>query len=56
MFVSKLLETENIDCKAEVYCPRREKIKQWSGGVSILEQKSQISLESDNFPSQESDN
>lgn len=32
MFVSKLLETENIDCKAEVYCPRRNKIKQSSGG------------------------
>ena len=29
---------------------------EWGGEVSILEQKSQISLESDNFPSQESDN
>lgn len=42
MFVSKLLETENTDHnKAEVYYPRRKKIKAVKEKkVSILEQKS----------------
>lgn len=51
MFVSKLLETENTDHnKAEVYYPRRKKIKQSrKKKCQFWSKNSQISLESDDF-------